>query len=51
MKYCQIAAMMFLVTSVLKGEVAMGETIPAEIKKVVTFIFPADARGNLLPPG
>ena len=26
----------------------MGETIPAEVKKVVTFIFPADAQGNLL---
>jgi len=26
----------------------MAETVPSDVKKVVTFIFPADAQGNLL---
>jgi hypothetical protein len=48
MRFRRTAAMILLVTSVTRAEVAMGETIPAEVKKVVTFIFPADAQGNLL---
>jgi hypothetical protein len=33
---------------IVETEIAMTATIPAEIKKAVTFIFPADAQGKLL---
>jgi hypothetical protein len=44
----RIVAIILLVTSLLKGAVAIAETTPTEVKKVVTFIFPADAQGNLM---
>jgi hypothetical protein len=48
MKYRQIASMILLVILVFKVDVAIADTIPSEVKKVVTFIFLADAQGNLL---
>jgi hypothetical protein len=38
---------MLFVSSIVLASVAIAQTIPAEIKKVVTFIFPADEQGNL----
>jgi hypothetical protein len=35
------------VSSVVLVSIATAQTIPAELKKVVTFIFPADEQGNL----
>ena len=48
MRCGQIVAMVLTVASMVTGEIARAETIPAEIKKAVTFVFPADAHGNLL---
>src|ERR1700680_4908481 len=43
-----IAITLFVVTSMVSGEFSTAQTVPSEIKKVVTFIFPADPQGNLL---
>jgi hypothetical protein len=42
-----IIAVLALAITLANAEVVNAETVPADVKKVVTFIFPADAQGNL----
>jgi hypothetical protein len=44
----QIVPVILLAAAFANAEIAKAETVPADVKKVVTFIFPADAQGNLM---
>ena len=43
-----LARGVLVVAALVNCGAAMAETVPSDVKKVVTFIFPADAQGNLL---
>jgi hypothetical protein len=48
MRFGRIIAALALATALSNAELVNAETVPADIKKVVTFIFPPDTQGNLL---
>ncbi len=45
---CRYIATIILLAALASVGQASAETIPQDVKKVVTFIFPADAQGNLM---
>lgn len=48
MRLAHLLASLLLIGALTSADAASAETIPAEVKKTVTFIFPADAQGGLL---
>jgi hypothetical protein len=43
-----LARGLLVIAALINYRAAMAETVPPDVKKIVTFIFPADTQGNLL---